>query len=126
MTLQLNSKPKIVIYVTPKSSQTVKNQIGFGIEEEGIPFEFIDVAMSEDLISLAHRASEESSLLVGISVDESKVVLHYRNLPVELFVYKIPCIQRVTEKDLRVLGINAARLVKGIPFQENSAFEVAF
>ena len=38
MTIQLSNKPKIIFYIPKDSETTVFDQVGFGIEEEGIPF----------------------------------------------------------------------------------------
>ena len=41
MTIQLSNKPKIIFYIPKDSETAIFDQIGFGIEEEGIPFEYI-------------------------------------------------------------------------------------
>ena len=126
MTIQLSNKPKIIFYIPKDSKTAVFDQIGFGIEEEGIPFEYIQADRIENVIVTAHRASHESALLVGIAADKSDVVLHYRNLPEEKYVYRIKQYERVGNRELRLLGTNAARLVKGVPFNTSSIFDFTF
>lgn len=100
MTIQLSNKPKIIFYIPKDSETAVFDQVGFGIEEEGIPFEYIQAETVEDVVLTAHRASHESSLLVGIAANKQDIV--------------------------RLLGTNAARLVKGVPFNTSSIFDVTF
>jgi len=104
MTIQLSNKPKIIFYIPKDSETAVFDQVGFGIE----------------------RASHESSLLVGIAANKQDIVLHYRNLPKEKYVYRIKQYDSVGNRELRLLGTNAARLVKGVPFNTSSIFDVTF
>ena len=126
MTIQLSNKPKIIFYIPKDSETAVFDQVGFGIEEEGIPFEYIQAETVEDVVLTAHRASHESSLLVGIAANKQDIVLHYRNLPKEKYVYRIKQYDGVGNRELRLLGTNAARLVKGVPFNTSSVFDVTF
>jgi hypothetical protein len=67
-------------------------------------------------VALAKEAAQMSPLNVGIGVDgrDGTVALHHRDLPEyePLFVLKAT---EVESRELRRMGINAARLVKGEP-----------
>jgi hypothetical protein len=97
----------------------------WGLEEEGIPAEVENVA-SGDAVALAKQASHMSSLNVGIALNgiQGQIVLHHRDLGGEcpLFTLAMP---DAGSAQLRVLGANAARLVKGDPliFQEDVVAE---
>ncbi|MGX7024762.1 glycerol dehydratase reactivase beta/small subunit family protein [Vagococcus hydrophili] len=100
------------IYVTKMTPSIDIDYLLYGMEEEGIPSETRESTRKE-LISAAFEQAIKSPLGVGISVDEKKVVLHFKNLPEQepLFV--------VTNEpeSMMILGQNAARLVKCIPFK---------
>lgn len=85
-----------------------------GIEEEQIPVAMRNISVN-DVVSRAYQAALSSRLSVGIAYDGNRYVVHYKNLPEKkpLFDYVIN-----SDKKLRVLGANAARLVKGIPFKK--------
>lgn len=86
----------------------------YGMEEEEIPFEIIDLDSGCDLCQAAYQASVQSSLSVGLAINRNHAILHYRNLPENEPLFEID-IQNVLE--VMKLGTNAARLVKGIPFK---------
>jgi len=87
----------------------------WGLEEEGIPFDVQEVAHG-GAVALAKEAAQMSPLNVGIAVNgvEGSVVLHHRDLPADqpLFVINL---RNAPPRELRRLGINAARLVKAEP-----------
>lgn len=90
-------------------------EIGFGIEEEGIPFMSVEVS-SGDYHELAERASGHSQLEVGIGVDaEGKLCLHQSKLPDGYYLFETNLYERMI--NLRDFGANSARLVKGMPFK---------
>lgn len=94
-----------------------------GLEEEGIPVDTQEVPRGE-AIALAKEAAHMSPLNVGLGVNgvEQRLALHHRDLPADhpLFVVGL---RDVRSGELRRLGINAARLVKGEPlvFQDEIA-----
>lgn len=126
MLIQYTSKPMIYFFHPQGISEEEIAHVGYGIEEEGIPFKFIPIDDEDSVIECAHRASQESPLLVGIACDKKDLVLHYRNLPVDRFMYRIKDYHSVSKRDLRLFGSNAARLVKGIPFKESSVLDTSF
>lgn len=87
----------------------------YGLEEEGIPVD-VHEAVRGNAVALAKEAAQMSPLNVGIGVDgrEGTLALHHRDLPEDhpLFVFKF---NEVGSRELRRLGINAARLVKSEP-----------
>jgi hypothetical protein len=90
-------------------------QVFWGMEEEGIPFE-VEECPSGEVVGMAKQAAQMSPLNVGIGVDGAKgtVVLHHRDLPADqpMFVLNL---REVGSAQLRRLGVNAARLVKSEP-----------
>lgn len=109
--------PTIHMYLC-KELKDLKNidEILWGIEEEGIPCKVLK--NEESLISekLSYIASQLSRLSVGIGIDKTgKVTLTLNKLKENepLFVAHIDD----SPNNLRNLGSNAGRLVKGIPFK---------
>lgn len=104
----------IILAVKPAPAATIA-PILWGLEEEGVPAELYEVARGE-AEALAKEAAERSPLNVGIGINLNNLMisLHHRNLPLErpLFTLRGADLQPAP---LRVLGKNAARLVKGEP-----------
>ena len=92
----------------------------WGLEEEGIPAEVQEVSGGGAVV-LAKRAADMSPLNVGIGMNgaEGMVALHHRDLPAEKPLFTLT-MKDVGAVQFRILGANAARLVKGEPlvFQE--------
>lgn len=91
------------------------NEILWGIEEEGIPYEVkaLDCNISEEL---SHLASVKSKLAVGIGIDsEGKVTVTFNKLPENKPLFTADLDDNLDK--LRNLGANAGRLVKGIDFK---------
>lgn len=91
----------------------------WGLEEEGIPVE-IQEAPQGKAVNVAKEAAHASPLNVGIAVSgvEQSIVLHHRDLPVDRPLFVID-LRSAPVKELRRLGINAARLVKAEPLVLN-------
>lgn len=126
--LYQTTKPAIIIYVGGNIDEDKLRQVGFGIEEEGIPFlrENVSGQNSETLVHLAHQAATASPLSVGLAIDDRDLVLHYRNLQKDQFLYRIRDYMTQPYLVLRILGINAARLVKGNPMIKHEVLEQSF
>ena len=110
----VSEKPSVKVYYDI-SSLSVSDFLNvlLGIEEEGIPY---DVQPREglDLLELAHHASVDSKIGVGIGISKEGVVLQYEKLDKSAPLFKI----KLYQKDLyRKIGSNAARLVKKMPFK---------
>lgn len=121
------TKPVILIYKLGEVDQEKLNQVELGMEEEGIPFltEVLETT-SESIVSLAHQAAQSSPLSVGLAINDQEIVLHYRNLQKEQFFYRLDDYPRQSNRVLRILGTNAAKLVKGTPLIPNAALETSF
>lgn len=117
--LELNQKPAILIYLTEAPQDLYLEEVLLGIEEEGIPFQLEHVA-TENVVKAAYEAAGRSDLAVGIGCDGERIVVHYRNLPVEQPLFNVERYQLKMKQTLRSLGSNAARLVKRTAFKELS------
>lgn len=84
-----------------------------GIEEEGIPYD-VQEEHTSDVLELAHKASLDSRLGVGVGISKEGIVLQYEKLDKAAPLFKI----KLYQKELfRNIGANAARLVKKMPFK---------
>lgn len=111
-----SERPTIVIGLNnqdPSKTNQLKPLLN-GIEEEQIPVSVRNISVG-NVISRAHQAALSSRLDVGIAYDGNRYVVHYKNLPEEepLFDFVVE-----SNSKLRILGANAARLIKGIPFKK--------
>lgn len=109
-------KPSIYIYYSSEIKDTsIFNDILFGIEEEGIPYEMKE-KKELDPFKLGYKAAQDSKLSVGIGIHLSgKIILTFNKLKEKeaLFISSLD----LGETSLRNLGANAGRLVKGIAFK---------
>lgn len=108
--------PSIYVYYSNDLKDLSRfDEILWGIEEEGIPFELKakDCNISEEL---SHLASMQSKLLVGIGIDsKGKITLTLNKLEKDKPLFTISIDDE--NSNLRNLGSNAGRLVKGIAFK---------
>jgi hypothetical protein len=109
-------QPVIWVHLLAECDAELWQQVFFGIEEEGIPFQLKQTSTTQ-INDAAYMAAQQSPLLVGLACDQEHIVVHYKNLmPASpLFQLSQPRLQPVDV--LRSLGNNAARLVKGLPFK---------
>lgn len=110
----VSEKPSVKVYYDI-SSLSVSDFLNvlLGIEEEGIPYD-VQPREGMDLLELAHQASVDSRIGVGIGISKEGVVLQYEKLDKSAPLFKI----KLYQKDLyRKIGSNAARLVKKMPFK---------
>lgn len=84
-----------------------------GIEEEEIPFILIP-DLEDDAKVLGDRAAKSSKLGVGIGISQTEVTLYHEKLDINkpLFICKLNNL----DFNLRIMGVNGARLIKGNPF----------
>jgi len=109
-------KPAVsILIVQPVSGELVEHVL-WGLEEEGIPYEIVELE-SGITETIAKQAADASPLNVGIGINgkEGKAVLHHRDLPKEKPLFPVGLEDAQALARLRILGINAARLVKGEP-----------
>lgn len=125
MTKDIIERPAILIAITDHMKEESLRDILYGIEEEGIPYQIIHFDKGNPVKS-SHQAAGKSILSVAIGSDEKDIVLHFKNLKEDHFVYRIKNYQQETNDIKRIFGNNAARLVKGYPFKESERLEVSF
>lgn len=106
-------RPAVLIFKTPSTASNVIREILLGIEEEGIPVK-VQEKQSGLPVNLAKDAADGSSLNVGIGTSAAEVVVHHRDLPVNSPLFLLGA-EKLTQANLRCIGANAARLVKGNP-----------
>jgi hypothetical protein len=114
MRTDATDRPAIIFGLQPGASVTSDMKPLFnGIEEEQIPSATreIDVA---DVVQRAYQSALSSRLSVGIANDGNRFIVHYKNLKEDQPLFD----EVITDRQqLRDLGSNAARLVKGIPLK---------
>jgi len=106
-------KPAILIYIPEGFLQ--KNTLEFvthGIEEEGIFYFVEEIKGKTDAKALSAEASLASRLDVGLGFDlNGDIALNYQRMTYPLYHIK----STSTADEFRNIGVNAARLVKGVP-----------
>jgi len=108
----MNRKPTINVICNNINHPLLKPVLA-GIEEEGIPVQ-TDFRKEDDWVKAAYLAAEESVLGVGMALDENgTVIIHYYRLNENEPLFKR---NQVDSSLAKQMGINAARLVKGKPF----------
>ncbi|MBD5805846.1 propanediol dehydratase [Lactobacillus sp. M31] len=110
-----SQRPSIVVGVEngtsiPDSAKPLFN----GIEEEQIPVSIREIDI-DNVVDRAYQSALASRLSVGIAFSGNRFVVHYKNLKESHPLFDMTIDDK---KQLRILGANAARLVKGIPFKE--------
>ncbi|MEL4357524.1 MULTISPECIES: glycerol dehydratase reactivase beta/small subunit family protein [unclassified Luteococcus] len=105
-------RPSIVVAVNATIQPEQLTELLLGIEEEGIPH---DLTHSDEInpLTLAHQASTQSRLGVGIGLSLEFAVVTTEKLPAGR-PYIARHLNQRREWD-RALGANAARIVKGVP-----------
>jgi len=86
-----------------------------GIEEEGIPYRIVEYS-DGDALFLGNQAAQDSSLGVGIGIEKNlKIAVHYHKIPAGKPLFCLE--ENPVLEGVRILGGNAAKLVKGYPFK---------
>lgn len=83
-----------------------------GIEEEGVPsktFKYSEGTAEE----LAVEGINYSSLGISLGIDNKEAVVYIRHMEKNKMLFRVPFLSH----ELRKLGSNAARYVKGISFK---------
>ncbi|WP_206460696.1 glycerol dehydratase reactivase beta/small subunit family protein [Anaerovorax sp. IOR16] len=115
MLLNEESKPTIIIHANKDfGGGDILNQICYGIEEEGIPYEVILVGECSNHVKMAYDACQQSRLGVGIGVSDGYVALHYEKLREDSPLFNVSTHEGIEK--IRAIGQNSARLVKRMPF----------
>lgn len=111
-------RPSIRLRLNDQIEQRRIAEILHGMEEEGVPVEVTQHQEKNPLL-LAHQASLESRLGVGVGVGLDFVVITTEKLPADR-PYLVENLNRAQACD-RALGANAARLVKRMPLTDLTA-----
>lgn len=108
-------RPAVLVFSSGSVSPETLDPILWGLEEEGIPVLHQEVATGPVELT-AKQAADLSPLGVGIGIEATAetAVLHHRDLPAERPLFRVGREGHRAEQ-LRILGMNAARLVKGEP-----------
>lgn len=108
-------RPAVWIFACPFMPEGIVWAILCGLEEEGVPAELRNVPEGP-AEALAKQAADGSPLAVGIGIGgiEKAVVLHLRELPSGSPLFQLAP-ETCSIEQLRRVGANAARLVKGDP-----------
>lgn len=108
--------PSIHVYYSKELKDLESfEEVLWGIEEEGIPYE-VESFDFDSSLELGYLGAEKSKLGVGIGIDKmGKITLAFNKLAKKkpLFTANVSDETYV----LRALGGNAGRLVKGIEFK---------
>lgn len=115
--MQIGEAPQIYIYYEKGMGETAIQAVFYGLEEEGIPYRAVEKD-EHSAIDLAYQAAVTSPLAVGIGCTTDQLVLHYNNLAKEQPYQSLTRFQTLPVQQVKRFGGNAARLVKGIPFNE--------
>ena len=108
-------RPCIKVFYDSNAVQPEKlTSILLGIEEEGIPYELAGVPDS-DVYEIGSKAAKASRLGVGIGVSSNKIILHFEKLEKKRPIFEIGTFEK---ENYRIIGSNAARLVKRMPFKD--------
>jgi hypothetical protein len=118
----MQERPAVQIFLLQPVPEETLMPVLWGLEEEGIPAETQE-APNGTTEAIAKQAADGSPLNVGIGINGMKgeVVLHHRDLPGDSPLFSFGA-EEINPSVLRILGVNAARLVKGNPllFQDTS------
>ena len=106
------TKPTVHVLCSPDAPSAAFKELLYGLEEEGIPWE--NDTKAGGALPLAWEAAQASRLGVGVGMDGQSIVLHFNKLDREQSLYRIPARSLGLA---RVLGANAARLVKKLPLK---------
>ena len=111
-------RPTIRLRLSDRIPDVRIAEVLHGIEEEGVPVEVTHHPEQNPLV-LAHDASLESRLGIGIGVGLDFVVITTEKLPADR-PYLVENLNRADASD-RAVGANAARLVKRMPLTDLTA-----
>ncbi len=104
-------QPAVWIFRSRSVAADAFQPLLWGMEEEGIPFEIRETGEGP-VRDLAKQAADGSPLNVGIAIGGNEIVLHHTDLATPLFSLTT---RPWPPFELRRMGINGARLVKGQP-----------
>lgn len=106
--------PSIVLHVHSAVRDDALTDMLLGVEEEGVP---VEIHRRDQLnpLTLAHEAAVSSRLGIGIGVALDYIVITTDKLPEAR-----PYMAEFLGRSDRIVGSNAARIVKRIPLRSTS------
>lgn len=107
------TKPTVHVLCSSDVPGSAFQQLLYGLEEEGIPWETW-TKTEGNALTLAWDGAQASRLGVGVGMDGQTAVLNISKLEHERPLFQIP-VQSMEQ--VRILGANAARLVKKLPLK---------
>ncbi len=105
--------PRVHVHCVGDEEPECVQYIEHGIEEEGVSW-LVKFGFDSDSVEVAYDAALESALKVGVSVYESRIVVHHKELADDSPVFDV---SEVDSDVARKLGANSARLAKGTPLK---------
>lgn len=103
---------KIPIFCTGLDGKRLACEVGYGIEEEGLPYRIV---MGEYDGSAVWETNRGSGLGVSVLVESAGIFVYCRQLKTMTPLFECA---NATLNHARILGNNAARIVKNKPFLE--------
>lgn len=111
-----SQKPSVNIGVQKEYEEnSLFRNLCYGLEEEGIPYQFF-LSDDKNVHKLANDAANESRLNVGVGIgDQDNIIIQHKKLNIDQ-----PFLEKKVDEDFqaKIMGSNAARLVKGIPIKD--------
>ena len=107
------TKPTVHVLCSPDVPEKAFWQLLYGMEEEGVRCETW-TKTEGDALSLAWEGAQASRLGVGVGMDGQDAVLHVSKFDAGQPLFRIPI---RSSGQVRILGANAARLVKKLPLK---------
>lgn len=104
--------PKIEIFCGDLQSEAIARSVGYGIEEEGLPYY---ISIGEYVWTDVYENSQSSVLGVAILVQEGRICVYARQLKEKRPLFN--SYARGSEQ-AKIIGKNAARIIKNKPFIE--------
>jgi hypothetical protein len=104
--------PEIEVYCGAPESRTLAESVGYGIEEEGLPYRIINKNLSR---AEAYDLTKKAGFGVAVLVANGRIAVFTRQTrsPDPLFDHAAE-----DEERAKTIGKNAARIVKNKPFIE--------
>ena len=110
---QQDEIPRVHVYCLDDVEPEWLRHVEHGLEEEGVSWVVLS-GFADEAVAVAYEAALDSALKIGVSVSESRLVVHHKQLPDEQPLFDVA---DVTAANARNLGSNSARLAKGIPLK---------
>lgn len=109
---EITDFPKIEIFCNGLPSESIAKSVGYGIEEEGLPYH---ISVGEYVWTDVYENSQHSVLGVSILVQEENIRVYAKQLKEKRPLFN--CCTKESEQAKRI-GKNAARIIKTKPFIE--------